>query len=227
VSPGGGKGGRGDRLQLPVVAIAAQPGILGRDLTPGCRGGHVEVVGNLTALTGGFEATQEAPALGLTVGRVELAQDVGFAGVWLAVDLLRLARAKHGAAAARVGTGEDQVGDTPRVVDREALGDEAAHRPAEDVGWWKVDRLHQPGGGVGERVEAAPVPRPRAADAGVVEEDQPVIPRQQSQQRRVPFGHRRTGADQHHQRRPLAAFVPGDSGLADRRDEDLGPERLG
>ena len=77
-----------------------------------------------------------------------------------------LRRAEHGVVAAGVGAGEDQVGDACGVVDREALGDEATHRPAEDVGLRQVDRLDQAGGGIGERVEAAPVPRPRHPTPG-------------------------------------------------------------
>jgi hypothetical protein len=37
------------------------------------------------------------------------------------------------------------VGDPSGVIDRESLGDETAHRPAEDVGARDVDRVHEGG----------------------------------------------------------------------------------
>src|SRR6059058_2762895 len=49
---GCGQGGRGDCAQLTVIAVAAQPGVLGSDLTMSGRRGHVEVIGDFAALAG-------------------------------------------------------------------------------------------------------------------------------------------------------------------------------
>ena len=73
-----------------------------------------------------------------------------------------------------VGSGEDQVGDELRVIDGETLGHEAAHRPAQNVRLGNADRPHQPGRGLGERVERVPSPRPRQPEPRIVEEDQPM-----------------------------------------------------
>ncbi len=112
----------------------------------------------------------------------------------------------------------------PGVVDRQSLSDEPAHRPAEDVGLDEAERLHQVRGGLSQRVEGPAAPGSRHADARIVEEDQAVSARQQAQQRRIPFGHRRAGARQHQQRRSLAAFVPGDPGAGNRDRLNLRPE---
>ena len=151
--------------QLAVVAVAAQPGVLGGDLCVGGPGRHVEVVGDLAALARGHQPAQEAPALGLVVRRVELVQDFGVARVGVAVDPLRGAGAEHGLAAAGVGAGEDQVAHPLGMVDGEALGDEAAHRPPEHVRALDADRVHERRGRVGQRVERArSAPGPREPD---------------------------------------------------------------
>lgn len=161
--PGAGcsQSGRGEPAQLAVIAVAAQPGILGRYLgTCGCRG-DVEVIRDLAAATGAFEAAQEPSALGLAVRGIELAEDLRLGGVGLAVDRLSFGGAEYGMVATGIGTGEDQTGDALGMVDGKALGDEAAHRPAEDVRSGQADRAHQAGSHIGERVEGAPVPGAR------------------------------------------------------------------
>ena len=65
-----GQGRRGDAGELAVVAVAAQPRVLGGDLPADGGGGDVEVVRDLAALAGAFEPAQEAPPLGLAAGRV-------------------------------------------------------------------------------------------------------------------------------------------------------------
>jgi hypothetical protein len=131
---GRGQGRRFDIGQLAVVDVAAQPRVLGGDLGAGRRRRDVEVIGNLAAATGVGQTVDEAAALPLAMGRVELAQDVGDGRIGLAVDGLSPRRAQHGVAAARVGRGEDQVRDTAGMPDRQPLRDEAAHRPAQHVG---------------------------------------------------------------------------------------------
>jgi hypothetical protein len=76
------------RAEPAVVAVAAQPGVLGGDLAAVGAGGDVEVVGDLAGLGSAGQATEEAMALALTVGRVELAQDRRGRGVGVAVDFL-------------------------------------------------------------------------------------------------------------------------------------------
>ncbi len=138
------------------------------------------------------------------------------------------ARAEHRRRAAGIGAREYQPAHPAGVTDRQLLGDEAAHRPAEDIGAAEADRIHQPGGTVGERREGgARDRRPREADAGIVEHDHAVMAGQALDERGVPLGHRRAGADGHHQRRAGSALVPGDPSVADLRDVDLGRGGIG
>src|SRR4051812_24822416 len=72
----GRQGRRIDLPQLPIVAVAAEPGVLSRHLRV-CRGGwNIEVVRDLSASAGGHEAVEEPVAFRLAVGWVELVQDV-------------------------------------------------------------------------------------------------------------------------------------------------------
>ncbi len=136
------QGGHGDARQLAVVGVAAQPGVLGGDLGAHGGDGDVEIVGDRAVVACSFEPAQEAAPLGLPSGRVELAQNRALRRVGLAVDRLRRGRAQHGAVPTRVGAGQHEVAHPCGVFERQSLGDEAAHRPAENRRPRQCDRLH-------------------------------------------------------------------------------------
>ena len=124
------------------------------------------------------------------------------------------------AAPAGRGAGQDQGAHALAVVERQVLGDHAAHRCADDVCALDAGGVEHRHGVVGQAAHREPSPHRRGASrTAVVEQDHPVLAGQPRQQ---PVPKARAGAEAHDQhdgvsgrvRLERSLLAPGDPSVA-------------